>query len=206
MNKDSLEHLSALMDGEMTRETGLFLARRLGSDAEYRDAWARYHLIRDCIQRPGSNPVASRFCEELTARLEGEGSARRRGAPRWLRPVSGAAIAASVALVAIMVTGPGPSTDVPAGAEAPARFTSPNVISAAPASEPVSYSSQRLNSYLLRHNQVAGAAARQGFVTYVPVLAAPSGAEADTAEPVDGAPATDAAATDAAEEARDATR
>ena len=35
MNKESLEHLSSLMDGEMSRETGLFMTRRLSSDDEF---------------------------------------------------------------------------------------------------------------------------------------------------------------------------
>ena len=39
MSKESLEHLSSLMDGEMSRETGLFLTRRLASDDGMCDTW-----------------------------------------------------------------------------------------------------------------------------------------------------------------------
>ena len=50
MNKESKEHLSSLMDGEVSQETGRFLVRRLGADGEWRQAWARYHLVRDCLR------------------------------------------------------------------------------------------------------------------------------------------------------------
>jgi len=50
MSKESREHLSSLMDGEISKETGRFLVRRLGSDAELRMTWTRYHLVRDCLR------------------------------------------------------------------------------------------------------------------------------------------------------------
>ena len=50
MSKESLEHLSSLMDGEINKDTGRFLIRRLGSDDEMRATWARYHLVRDCLR------------------------------------------------------------------------------------------------------------------------------------------------------------
>ena len=34
MSKESLEHLSSLVDGELSREAGSFLTRRLFSDEE----------------------------------------------------------------------------------------------------------------------------------------------------------------------------
>ena len=60
MNKDTLEHLSSLMDGELNREAGLFLTRRLGADQTLGKTWARYHLIRDCLRQPGAGlPIAN---------------------------------------------------------------------------------------------------------------------------------------------------
>jgi sigma-E factor negative regulatory protein RseA len=103
---------------------------------------------------------------------------------RWLKPVSGLAIAASVAMVAIMVTAP-QQGQVPADAgtalSTPASkpFVSPNTIAVTPASQAVSYSPSqqvninRLNAYLLRHNQMARTAGRQGFVSFVPIVATP---------------------------------
>ena len=53
MSKETLEHISSFMDGEFSRETGLFLTRRLSADEELTASWERYHLIRDCIRYQG---------------------------------------------------------------------------------------------------------------------------------------------------------
>jgi len=72
MSKESLEHLSSLMDGELSRETGLFLTRRLSSDEEMCDTWERYHLIRDCIRQPGSKLAVTGLCAKVSASLDGK--------------------------------------------------------------------------------------------------------------------------------------
>jgi sigma-E factor negative regulatory protein RseA len=197
MNKESLEHLSALMDGEISRETGMFLTRRMGSDEELSRSWERYHLIRDCMQRPGGQLADSEMCRKLRERLANEQAAagqRKRSMPAWLKPVSGLAVAASVALVAIITVGPAPSPDGQPGAnsaDTAPRFNSPNILPNAPASQAASFSTgstannRRLDSYLLRHNQLSGAAGRQGFVSFVPIVSTPVQAqpEADTQPP-----------------------
>ncbi|NNK98931.1 MAG: anti-anti-sigma factor, partial [Xanthomonadales bacterium] len=43
MSKESLEHLSSLMDGEVSREAGLFITRRLSADDGMCETWERYH-------------------------------------------------------------------------------------------------------------------------------------------------------------------
>lgn len=199
MSKESLEHLSSLMDGELSGETGLFLTRRLTSDEAMCETWERYHLIRDCIRQPGSKLVVTGLSLKLNASLEAEGSPSVSNwqSNRWFKPVSGFAIAASVALMAIVVTAP-PSGDLP-GADDTALttavnepFVSPNTLPLVTRSQAVSYtpaqktSSNRLNAYLLRHNQMARTAGRQGFVSFVPIVATPAVAVAETP---DGAPA-----------------
>jgi len=174
------------MDGELSREAGLFLTRRLFNDDAMCEKWERYHLIRDCIRQPGSKQVVTGLSVKLSATLDAEespGVSAWRNT-RWLKPVSGLAIAASVALVAIMVTAP-QQDQAPAEAgtalSAPANkpFVSPNTIAVTPASQAVSYSpsqqvnTNRLNAYLLRHNQMARTAGRQGFVSFVPIVANP---------------------------------
>jgi len=74
---------------------------------------------------------------------------------------------------------------------------------AAPVSQPVSYTAgqqantNRLNTYLLRHNQMARTAGRQGFVSFVPIVATPALSVEDTSEDIPKAakpkPATEAA-------------
>ena len=195
MSKESLEHLSSLMDGELSRETGLFLARRLSSEEEMCDTWERYHLIRDCIRQPGSKQAVTGLCAKVSASLDAEEAptVSTWSNNRWLKPVSGLAIAASVALMAIVVTAPQPG-EIPATGDAALStaanqpFVSPNTLPLAPVSQAASYTpesqadSNRLNAYLLRHNQMARTAGRQGFVSFVPIVATPVVAAAEKPE------------------------
>ncbi len=195
MSKESLEHLSSLMDGEISRNSGMFLMRRIASDEALCDTWERYHLIRDCIRQPGSKHVVTGLSVRLKASLDAE---RAPSVPawrnnRWFKPVSGLAIAASVTLMAIIVTAPQPGTLPGATGEAAhpelanQPFVSPNTLPLAPVSQPVSYAASkksenaRLNAYLLRHNQMARTAGRQGFVSFVPIVVTQRSAPAEEA-------------------------
>ena len=186
MSKESLEHLSSLMDGELSRETGLFLTRRLSADDEMCETWERYHLIRDCIRQPGSKMVVSGLSVKFNASLDAEDvpTVTVRSYNRWIKPISGIAIAASVALMAIVVTAPQPGEVEGPGENALSTaavqpFVSPNVLPLTTVSQAVSFTpaqqnqSNRLNAYLLRHNQMARTAGRQGFVSFVPIVATP---------------------------------
>jgi hypothetical protein len=85
--------------------------------------------------------------------------------------------------MAIVVTVPQPGQN-PGEAETALEtpviqpFVSPNTV-ARVRSQAASYSpaqqaaSNRLNAYLLRHNQMARTAGRQGFVSFVPIVATP---------------------------------
>ena len=186
MSKESLEHLSSLMDGELSRDAGLFLTRRLFSDEDMCEKWERFHLIRDCIRQPGSKQMVTGLSTRLSASLDAEEvptvSAWRSN--RWLKPVSGLAVAASVALLAIVVTAPQPGqvpgeSDAALVSTAAQPFVSPNTLARSPVSQAASFApaqqanSNRLNAYLLRHNQMARTAGRQGFVSFVPIVATP---------------------------------
>lgn len=197
MNKDSLEHLSSLIDGEINKDTGRFLIRRLGSDPEMRATWSRYHLVRDCLRERDSSTAGPDFCAGVREALEREETVQAKPAmaARWLKPVAGMAVAASVALMAIITVGPGPgATPDPAGdglADTQLEsFVSPNSTSArAPVSRQAAISNvnsnrQRINPYYLRHIQVSGATGGKGFVTMVPILAKPSSDSSDQGEPL----------------------
>lgn len=185
MSKESLEHLSTLMDGELSRETSIFMTRRLSSNEALSEKWERYHLIRDCIRQPGSKQLITGLRARVKVSLDTEAAPRASAwnTSRWFKPVSGLAIAASVALMAIMVTAP--PQGVEEGADpTPANqpFVSPNTLPMAPVSQAVSYDSdERLNVYLLRHNQMARTAGRQGFVSFVPIVASSGDSDTDEA-------------------------
>jgi len=191
MSKESREHLSSLMDGEISKETGRFLVRRLGSDAELRMTWARYHLVRDCLRHHEGSLAGDDLNNNIQQALADEQmeAAPRRLAAGWLKPVAGAAIAASVALMAIVTVGPGQTpVNSPAGELAGSvqteSFVSPNnglvpspYSQQASASGGLDNSNQKMNSYLLRHYQVTGSTGGKGFVTFVPIVVTRSTAD-----------------------------
>ncbi|HSM68163.1 MAG TPA: sigma-E factor negative regulatory protein [Xanthomonadales bacterium] len=200
MSKETLEHLSSLMDGELSRETGLFLTRRLSTDQELSQAWRRYHLIRDCIRQPGGRVPLVDIAQSMKNAMGEETLATpvAAGRNRWLRPVSGLAIAATVAFMAVIAIGPGQreATDVAPEQAALPSFSSPNVKTESPLTQAASFNpaeqvgNARLNSYLLRHNQLSGSTGRQGFVFFVPIISATSDTEPETPEPDDSAEAS----------------
>jgi sigma-E factor negative regulatory protein RseA len=188
MNTESNEHLSSFMDGEFSEETGRFLVRRLGADDGLRQTWARYHLIRDCLRNQDGQFARKGLSHGVQLALSGEAqlSAGRATSPAWLKPLFGVALAASVALFAVLTvsqgTKPQTNSEVTGLAEAASAesFASPNILNVGPLSQPVNLSgrtapdNQKMNTYLLRHYQVSGEAGGRGFVSFVPIVAAPS--------------------------------
>ena len=186
MNTESTEHISSLMDGEVSQETGRFLVRRLGADGKLRQTWARYHLIRDCLRYQDGQLVRNDLSSRVQQALSTESlvpAKFRFGKTGWLKPVAGLAIAASVALIAILTvsqTVPPVSTALQnelTQTEKFKSFVSPNMSRMTPASQTVSLSgnsglgNQRMNAYLLRHYQVSEeAGGGRGFVSFVPIV------------------------------------
>lgn len=170
------------MDGEISRDTGRFLVRRLGADPELCATWARYHLVRDCLRHQDGGLVSPGLSAKVRHALESEAaplrSKQRFGT--WLKPAAGLAVAASVALLAIVAVDPGRQDVQPANGNAATAavaesFTSPQALTPAPVSQQASLAGQsggdsRMNAYLLRHYQATGSTGGRGFVTFVPIV------------------------------------
>ena len=188
MSKETREHISSLMDGEISREASRFLVRRLGDDEELCATWARYHVVRDCLRNPDGVLAREDLCTRVNRALEEEQvPAPRRSGLGWLRPVAGAAIAASVALVAVLAVNPGETPGVTpaaavAGDTSVESFSSPQGLSR-PTVASQAVSTQKMNSYLLRHYQAAGNG--RGAVGLMPVMviARPAAAGQSSEEP-----------------------
>ena len=113
--------LSALIDGELPPDEARFLLRRLDHDTELRDCWERWQLCGDVLRgrvdgwaRDGlAARVADAVATEPLSKHAPVGNDRR-----WWRWGSGAALAASVAMVALFLTRQSPdvrpSNGVPA--------------------------------------------------------------------------------------------
>ena len=204
MSQQNQEQLSALMDGELSREETLFLMRRVAHDGALVQRWSAYHVIRQSLRRQEILPLRADFGSAILHQILAEATpvvARR--AP-WLRWASGGAIAASVAVAALVATAPGqpgvpegqplavsPTPSIAPGASADFRppMLSPVLdvqpVSAGGFSTPAAPIDPRLQSYLIRHYDAAGGAGQQAAMPYV-LLVVPSQAQrADTSPPAD---------------------
>lgn len=147
MSDERDSQLSAMFDGELSKAECELLARRLGRDTALRAQWQRYALISAALQaEPGMRldlQVAHRVSAALAAEpvLAEEGAADparlpARGAPahRWMRPLAGVAVAASVAALSILYL----RTQAPLGegapvvAQRPAAAAAPQVAASTP--------------------------------------------------------------------------
>jgi sigma-E factor negative regulatory protein RseA len=177
MTESNREHLSCLMDGELDQKAQGFLLRRLASDPAMTDTWRRYHLVRACLHQEmaGGQCIADR----VSAALSDEPAPVAEGMPGWLKPVAGSAIAASVALMAIVGINANllERNQLEPVAEQPGFVSQPTSLDQTFSRQavPVSFTEvsaadrQRINTYVLRHNQAVGGA---GFVSYLPIVTA----------------------------------
>ena len=121
MNTKPGELTSALLDGELdpAAQERVISATLEAGEAET-GRFARYRLIGD-VMRGESSVLAMSVAEGVQAALRQEPAMlapMRRRRPKWLRPVAGLAVAASVAGLAValappLLTSPGPTADPP---------------------------------------------------------------------------------------------
>jgi len=202
MSNETREHLSSLMDGEISRDASRFLVRRLGSDKDLCATWARYHVVRDCLRDPEGGYAREDLCSRVRDAIEREAAPApsRRIGRGWLKPVAGVAIAASVALVAVMAVNPVPGPILPAqptgvaASDTAEPFVSPQGRSNSTVATRAA-SARSLDRYLLRHYQATGAGNARTFSGFVPVLVAQPvvGPAAATVEDETVQPAAEAA-------------
>lgn len=176
MTEGNREQISCLMDGELDRNGSDFLVRRLAADEELSRHWRRYHVIRSCLQREfrGNLSLADRVASSLD---QEPALTSDRQPARWLKPVAGAVIAASVAVMAlvgmnssVLLQGQGGQSAEQAGFVSQSTpldrsFNQPLV--PVSLSETTPADRKRISGYVLRHNQAAGGT---GFTSYVPIV------------------------------------
>lgn len=106
MSTEIKEQLSALMDGEIERDAARFVLRAVETDRALVAGWARFHVSRDCLQRRPILVADAGFAAAVMARLDAESAPAQAGSSRWLRYLSGGAVAAAVAVVALIASAP----------------------------------------------------------------------------------------------------
>ena len=104
MTKPYAEQLSALADEELPSSEMALLARQAERSPEVATQLGRYAVIREALHRNLPDHVDMGLAERVSAAIEEEPAHNgpvRAQQRRWVRPVAGMAVAASVALVAI---------------------------------------------------------------------------------------------------------
>jgi sigma-E factor negative regulatory protein RseA len=104
MSTNYQEQLSALMDGELSRDETRFLLRRLDADKQLTQSWSNYQVISQVMQKRFATPIKADFAEAVMMSIAAErNQAGRGGLLRW---AGGGAIAAAVAVFALTTMRP----------------------------------------------------------------------------------------------------
>lgn len=155
MNDAIRMQISAFVDGELPDNEADLLLRRMGQDAELRHKVAEYLAIGRALRGEITVPGVDRIHERVTAAIDDKPLAENvetAGTPtaRGIRPLAFAAIAATVALVAIFglqqtmsVDGVDAVTPAPAVVEIDNGYTVPRPMD------------DRLRQYYLSHGATA---------------------------------------------------
>jgi sigma-E factor negative regulatory protein RseA len=162
------EQMSALLDGELPRDEVGLLVRRLERDEQLRRTFGSYVLAGEVLRSPSGPLASARFVARVTAAIDA-GSVDEAPVPqprptpaRWIRPVFATAVAASAAVVAVLIVKPAvqDSALVAGGAVQQAQ----GALAALPIiaeSSPTPAHSQRVAGYLMAHSQFTSAIGRR---------------------------------------------
>jgi sigma-E factor negative regulatory protein RseA len=114
MNEELDSQLSAMFDNELPAAECELLARRLSRDEDLKARWSRYAAIGATIRAEGglrlNSNLAVRVNNAISAEpavvaakvIEPSREKTRKATPRWLMPLGGIALAASVAAASIL--------------------------------------------------------------------------------------------------------
>jgi sigma-E factor negative regulatory protein RseA len=172
MSDQIREQVSAFLDGELPSSESELLLKRLTRDPDLRESFGRYALIGETLRGASRAPVSRGFAARVNRAIDGEPATAnpqvmRTGRGRWWRPVAGAAVAASVAAVAVVAlqeraVAPGVHAMTPIVAQSakPAQAKealSYYIVPASSTGAPAAMPAARLTSYVFAHsNYVSG--------------------------------------------------
>jgi sigma-E factor negative regulatory protein RseA len=178
------DQLSTFIDGELPKHEIELLFKRLDGNAELRATLARYTLIGESLRTRSAEGPSRTFADRVSAAvLESgplaAGSARTASAQqwRWLKPVAGVAVAATVAAVAIFglqrMQDPSiePAPQMAASTPAPQVIVdeptadSPAYVVPTPASAPSLVNAARLTNYVVAHSEYSSPLGRRSVLS-----------------------------------------
>ncbi len=176
------EQLSALLDGELPKDEMGLLVRRLEKDAALRRAFGSYALIGETLRAPGGRIASTAFAARVSATIDaadeaGAAAPAALATPQaaagaigrspsaanvehrkfWQRPVVRTALAASAAVVAVVVFRPD-TTPLAQNTALPAA-------AGMSTASPTPAQSQRLASYMVAHSQYSTPMVRRNVLS-----------------------------------------
>jgi len=188
-NEDNLSMLSALLDGELPPAEAAREAERIARDPDRRDTWRRYQTISDVLKGELPERMRTDFSRRVSTAIDAEPAilAPRSTVPRsFTAPLVGAALAASIAMVAVIGVRPGEGDKPAAVAAQPSiaqidtqvtRFVAPDE-QPTPArndvwraqSHPAVTPQSRLDSYIVSYSEHRGMTGTPAMLPYVKVV------------------------------------
>jgi sigma-E factor negative regulatory protein RseA len=166
------ETLSAFVDNELSEFEEKRLLKMLGDDAELRQTWGRYQLVRSSLRGEPIDASSVDLSLRIRATLEKENALTGTSATRSVVRIGGRlAIAASVAAVTLVAVQWARNPQNHAGPLAAKSA----VVQTASAKKPMRWNTESpeaertLNSYLREHNEFAGGGV-SGMLPYVRVV------------------------------------
>lgn len=176
MSERQREEISALLDDNLESAAIDPLLKGLATDDSLRDLVNRYRLIGDAMRgepvRPNTLDIAARVREQLREEPTILAPKPRSARPTtWTRPLIGTALAASIALVAVLVApryvGMGSHETAPlAASEVPDRNQVTNVASNTKWKKLAPQVESKLNGYLVDHNEFSPHGGVTGILPY----------------------------------------
>jgi sigma-E factor negative regulatory protein RseA len=167
MSEQIREQVSAFLDGELPNSETELLLKRLTRDAELRESFGRYALIGESLRGGSSGRLSRGFPARVNRAIDGASGVAttqvlHAGTPHWWRPFAGAAVAASVAAIAVLalqqravaptlraaLSIPAQNMGVGKPKEA-LSYTVPATVAEAPAALPAA----RLTNYVFAHSK-----------------------------------------------------
>ncbi|MCZ6803876.1 MAG: sigma-E factor negative regulatory protein [Proteobacteria bacterium] len=187
MSEFNNEQLSVLIDGEQDSDHTNTLDRLI-NDPDMKNTWSRYHLIGDCLRGHLPEKISSHVSTQVNNALRDEPTILSpQSTKRFnMKPIAGFAIAASVAMVAILglqrVDEINSFSNTPAIATSEVKttvsqpqsfsFPEPRILPATVKKpDPLdAIANQRLNNYLMNHNEYRSNSGMNGILPYVRIV------------------------------------
>ncbi|MCU7904688.1 MAG: sigma-E factor negative regulatory protein [Candidatus Thiodiazotropha sp. (ex Epidulcina cf. delphinae)] len=179
MTEQAFERLSALVDDELPESEISDEINKLKQNPSSRDIWSYYHLIGDAMRSELGPLHHAGMARAISGRLEDEPvvlapAALRRSAQPRKRTLTGLAVAASVAAVAVVLA---PQMINPEGSEAPQQTVATNRL---PETKTLYVAEDgtrwellkkpkvesRLNAYLVNHQELSPTSNIKGIMPY----------------------------------------